>query len=113
VKVLIRWRGAVARAVMIVVAAALIPMPASGADGKPAPNVNTFRASMQTAVAREAAKSPAARSARRAQQDKPSSQSTSFFKTGPGIAALVVMAAGTGYAIYSASHDRIHSPAKQ
>jgi hypothetical protein len=27
--------------------------------------------------------------------------------------ALVVAAAGTGYAIYSAQHDRIHSAGKQ
>jgi len=27
--------------------------------------------------------------------------------------AIAVMAAGTGYALYSASHDRIHSPGKQ
>lgn len=108
-----QWRGAVARAVLLAVTAALIPVPAIGADTKPAPNVKTIRASMQEAVAREAAKSPAVRRAKRAEQDNPSGQSGNFFKTGPGIAALAVMAAGTGYAIYSASHDRIHSAGKK
>jgi hypothetical protein len=31
----------------------------------------------------------------------------SFFKTRTGVAVLVVMAVGTGYALYSTSHDRI------
>jgi hypothetical protein len=111
---LIQWRGAVARAVLLAVTAALIPVPALSADStKPAPTVKTIRASMQDMVAREVAKSPAVRPAKRAQQDNPSTQSGNFFKSGPGIAALVVMAAGTGYAVYSASHDRIHSPAKK
>lgn len=33
--------------------------------------------------------------------------SKSFFKTPAGIVVLAIMAAGTGYAIYSAKHDRI------
>jgi hypothetical protein len=33
----------------------------------------------------------------------------SFFKTPAGMIVLGIVAAGTGYAIYSASHDRIHS----
>jgi hypothetical protein len=98
---------------MIAVAAALIPVPARGADSKSPPTAKTFRASMQDVVAHEVAKSPAVRSATRAQQNNPSTESGNFFKTGPGIAALAVMAAGAGYAIYSASHDRIHSPAKK
>jgi hypothetical protein len=31
----------------------------------------------------------------------------SFFKTRTGVAVLVVMAVGTGYALYSTKHDRI------
>jgi hypothetical protein len=46
-----------------------------------------------------------------AQQD--TGRDRSFFKTKPGIIALVVMAVGTGYAIYSTQNDRIESPGKQ
>jgi hypothetical protein len=108
-----QWRGAIAGAVLVAVTAALIPVPVWAADGNPSPNVTPIRASMHDAVAREVARSPALRSARRAQQNTSSTESGGFFKSGPGIAALVVMAAGAGYAIYSASHDRIHSPAKK
>src|SRR6187397_3156240 len=34
-------------------------------------------------------------------------RSSSFFKTRTGVAVLAVMAVGTGYALYSAKHDRI------
>jgi hypothetical protein len=46
-------------------------------------------------------------------QGTPGADSPAFFKTGPGIAVLAVMAVGAGFAIYSTQHDRIHSPAKQ
>jgi hypothetical protein len=36
----------------------------------------------------------------------PSTSSPSFFKTPKGIAALALLAAGVGYAAYSAVHDR-------
>jgi hypothetical protein len=109
-----QWRGAVARGVLLAVTVALIPVPATAAEStKPAPGVKTIRASMQQIVAREVAKGPALRSTKRAEQDNPSTQSGGFFRSGPGIAALVVMAAGTGYALYSASHDRIHSAGKK
>jgi hypothetical protein len=41
-----------------------------------------------------------------------SGRSSSFFKTRTGVAVLVVMAVGPGYAIRSTSKDRIHSPAR-
>lgn len=109
---LTHWRGA-ARAVLLAVTAALIPVPALSAETKPAANVKNIRTSMREMVAREVAKTPVTRSVKRAEQDNPSKESTAFFKSGPGIVALAVMAVGTGYALYSASHDRIHSPAKQ
>jgi hypothetical protein len=74
----------------------------------------SIQASMRQAAAREVAKAPMARKAsNRAEQDNSPKQAGGFFKTGPGIAALAVMAAGTGYALYSVSHDRVQSPAKQ
>ena len=36
----------------------------------------------------------------------------SFFKTPKGAVTLILMVAGTGYAIYSKSHDRVRSPAR-
>jgi len=40
-------------------------------------------------------------------------ESPAFFKSGAGIAVLAVVAVGVGYALYSSSHDRIHSPGKE
>jgi hypothetical protein len=101
------------RAALLAAALGLVPLPAFASDPTPAaPKAKTIKASMQQIVAREAAKMPVARKAvKRADQDNPTKESTSFFKTGPGIAALAVMGAGVGYALYSASHDRVHSPA--
>ena len=42
----------------------------------------------------------------------PAGRSGSFFKTRTGVAALIVMAVGTGYAVRSISKDRIHSTAR-
>ena len=39
--------------------------------------------------------------------------SPSFFKKPAGIAVLVALGAGVGYALYSTSNDRIHSVGKQ
>jgi hypothetical protein len=39
--------------------------------------------------------------------------STSFFRTPAGVAVLAIVAAGAGYALYSASHNRIHSVIRQ
>ena len=57
---------------------------------------------------------PPATVARRSEQaSTPAKQSPAFFKTPAGIAVLAVLGAGAGYAIYSAQHDRIHSPGKK
>jgi len=48
-------------------------------------------------------------SARAVTQETPASSSADdrpFFRRPAGVAALVLMAAGAGYAIYSVSHDR-------
>jgi hypothetical protein len=104
---------------LLVLTAALIPLPvaaseAASAHTTPAPTVKT---SLHDAVAREAvraAKAPIARvGERRADQGSGSKGTMGFFKTGPGMAVLAVMGVGTGYAIYSAYHDRIKSPGRQ
>lgn len=38
--------------------------------------------------------------------------SSSFFKTPAGVVTLVVLAVGTGFALYSTSNDRVKSPAR-
>ena len=107
------WRGALPRAVLLAVVTALVPLPVAAGDAKPAPKAKTIRASMQEMVARDVAATPARSAARRAEQDNQSKESIAFFKSKPGMIALAVMIAGVGYALYSTSHDRIHSAGKQ
>ena len=102
------------RFVWIVVITALVPLPAIAGDPGTAKPTPSIRESATQIVARDvsAARVPAVR-ARAARQGSTSPASTSFFKSRPGMIALAVVAAGTGYAIYSAQHDRIHSAGKQ
>jgi len=39
-------------------------------------------------------------------------RSGSFFKSAAGVATLIIVGAGTAYALYSASNDRIKSPGR-
>lgn len=113
------WRGAWVRAGSLTLIAGLIALPAAARDARDAakaPSVKsqrstpTLKASMETIVARDlAAVKPAPATARRQQN----TGSASFFKTGPGMVAAAVLIAGTGYALYSSKHDRIHSAGKQ
>ena len=107
------WRGALPRAVLLAVAAALVPLPVAASDAKPAPKAKTIQASMQDMVARDLAAVPARPAARRAEQGSQSKESVGFFKTKPGMIALAVMIGGVGYALYSAQHDRITSAGKK
>jgi anti-sigma-K factor RskA len=97
--------------------AALTPLPlvAAGEAGTPAAKPQTLKAAVQTAAARNASvvSAPRAKDTRKAEQASTAKQSTGFFRSGVGAVALAVMAVGTGYAIYSASHDKITSPAKK
>ncbi len=110
---LTEWRGALPRAVLLAVAAALVPLPVAASDAKPASKPRTIEASMRQMVAREVAAAPARRSVRHAEQGDQSKESVGFFKTKPGMIALAVMIGGVGYAVYPAHHDRIHSAGKQ
>jgi hypothetical protein len=107
------WRGMVPRAALLAVVIALVPLPAA-AGGRTEKQAPTITASMRRMVARDLASTPVPSSMRRAaRQTPPAGSAPGFFKSGPGMIALVVMAAGTGYALYSATHDRIHSPGKE
>lgn len=132
---LTHWRGPLKRAVLATIVAALTPLPlfAASEAGTPPAKPQTLKAAVQTAAVRNAAAVAASRNAaavaaprnasavsapraeetRRADQASTAKQSNGFFRSGAGAVALAVMAVGTGYAIYSASHDKITSPAKK
>lgn len=114
-----RWSGTGGRVGLLVLAAALVPLPVAAADSATATaSTNTARTSLHQAVAREAARAaveapmvPASRTGRADQGT--GNGMTHFLKSKPGMIAVSVMAVGTGYALYSVSHDRIKSPGRQ
>lgn len=102
------------RAAVLAVIITLVPLAAAAGDGGMQKKAPTIKVSMERMVARDIAGAPKSSSvARRARQGQGAASSSGFFKTGPGMVAIVVMAAGTGYALYSATHDRIHSAGKK
>jgi hypothetical protein len=111
------WHGAIGRAAALAIIAALVPLPvAAGETSQPAP-AKSLKASVEKVVARESAATARTAVARRIQEaspaDKSQLESGSFFKTPAGIICLAIVGAGVGYAIYSASNDRIHSQARK
>jgi hypothetical protein len=101
---------------LLVLALALIPLPAAGSEATPATKAKTTgQVSLKEGASRAAARTPLAPAgaARRAEQDTAGKSSPSFFKTPGGALALAVMVVGVGYALYSAKDDRITSPAKK
>lgn len=106
-------RGAVMRVVLLAVIVALVPLPAAAGGGaSTAKHPTASHQSLRAAVTREASRVPLARSTTR-RDDQDQNGLSSFFKSRPGAIAIVVMAIGTGYAIYSTQHDRVKSPGKQ
>lgn len=97
------------RLMALAVMLALLPLPVLADDGpgKAAPGIRV------SAAAIAQAKPLAASTAQSAQNAPPETSSPSFFKKPIGIAVLATFAAGVGYALYSTSNDRVHSPAKQ
>jgi hypothetical protein len=117
---LTHWRGSLRRAVFVALVAALPPLPLAAASDSTATRAaaakpKTMQAAVHAAAVRDAAMvaAPRAKTAKRAEQSATDKQSPSFFRTGAGAVVLAVMAVGAGYAIYSASHDKINSPAKK
>lgn len=109
-----RFCQRIARVVGVTVITALVPLPAFADDTANPQQIPTLKASAARLVAREVAAAPSGPArVREARQGSTSTNSTAFFKSRPGIIALTVLAAGTGYALYSASHDRIHSAGKK
>jgi hypothetical protein len=131
------WRKRPQKILALAMIASLLPLPVLAGEGNPPTSTTSpLRAAVDREVERELVRSVnheslAARSGtavvtsasssmdrhsvtRRSEQGTtPQERSGQFFKTGPGIAVLAVFAAGVGYALYSAQHDRVHSPGKQ
>lgn len=117
------------RAVVLAVSVAMIPLPASAGalstpekPAQPPPPVadtikpaQPLRAAIEKIDSSDFKPTTSSRNApRRAAQDTSAAkESPAFFKSGTGITVLAVLAAGVGYALYSTSHDRIHSPGKE
>lgn len=103
------------RLLVLALIVAAIPLPVLAEETKQAPTTPGLHASIKPAAA--AAATSALRESKSAAQtpaqtpvqapDRSSLGSSSFFKKPVGVFVLGVIAAGTGYAIYSASHDRI------
>jgi hypothetical protein len=110
-----RWRNA-CTAIAVAAAVLVAPLPALAADSPPptpAPAKPGITASADRAAVELAS---SARVEPRAPQPEPKTggkDKWSFFKSPAGALVLGAVAAGAGYAIYSTSHDRVHSPGKQ
>ena len=107
------WRSPVLRVSLLALAIAAAPLPALAGDATttgstPAPSIKT---SMESILATQTLAAPAA-AARAPQSGTTDLGSKSFFKSPAGIAALVALAAGVGYALYSTNNDRVKSPAR-
>jgi hypothetical protein len=111
-------RRVLALLLVLGVAFTLVPRSVAAADGSSSPASTSPIASSVQKAARTVALAAPAGAPRVAQQQeqKPGDElvgSSAFFTRPLGIAVLAILAAGTGYAIYSTSHDRIHSSARQ
>jgi hypothetical protein len=115
VGIFVRLRhGTLIRRVLGVVTVALIPWSVAAGEtkGLPQPPLRAALAEIRTRDLTPRQPSPAV--VRRSEQStNPATQSPTFFKTRTGVIVAAVTVAGAGYAIYSAQHDRIHSPGKK
>lgn len=103
------WRRHVGRMLVLAVVVAFVPVPVLADEGPPAAAPG-IRASAAVIADTEPL---AATTVATAQSGPPDAGSVSFFKKPIGIVALLTLAAGVGYAIYSTQNDRITSPAKK
>lgn len=106
------WRRLAAPALALSVALVGAPLPAAAGDVTPqfSPPTSPLAKSVQRVVATTplAVANPAQASAQQTPQPKSADlNSPSFFKTPGGIVVIGMLAAGTAYALYSMSNDRI------
>lgn len=101
-----RWRF-VLRLLVLALTVTAVPLPCMGQGIQPATRPG-LKASIAPSVAAVVANSTtSARAQAQPGEAKAQLESRSFFKTTAGAVVLAVMAAGVGYAFYSARHDRI------
>ncbi len=105
------WARPLAGALVLLLGLTLVAAPVVAAPQTAAPAKPTLAASARAQVAAMKVP-PAARAQVGASPSSPKSEGKSFFKSPAGVAALVLMTAGTGYMVYSAFHDNdpVHSP---
>lgn len=106
------WFGTMTRAVLLAVVASLIPLRVAAADERPSSQPGPIKAAIGKIPTADPSPARTVR-ANAAPRHQQTGRDSSFFKTKPGVIALVVMAVGSGYALYSASNDRIKSPGKE
>jgi len=99
------------RVLALVLIAAAVPWPCVAGDTSQPAARPRLQASIKPIVHAVVSARPSAPPAKLQATPDAKAQlgSTSFFKTGPGIAVIAILVGGTAYALYSASHDRIHS----
>ena len=114
-KYLVRpWRRTVAQMLVLALAVGAAPVNCLASEpAGPPPSSPTLSASIQKAVQQETGKvakvSPQA--ARQTGAGTPAdTASAGFFKSKAGVITILLLAAGTGYALYSTSNDRVTSP---
>jgi hypothetical protein len=105
------WRPAL-RVLALALVVAAVPLPALAQEKSPPATQSGIQASLHKVVA-ETPMMPAKVQAARAQGSTAEPPKTPFFKSKAGYAVLAVIGVGTGYAIYSTSHDRIHSEVRK
>lgn len=101
------WRQGL-RATAFALVLAAIPLPVLAEESTQPVARPSLKASIARAVANSAVAAPQAQH-KVATADKSELGTPSFFKKPAGIIVLAVVAAGAGFAAYSASHDRVHS----
>ncbi len=112
-------RRVLALITVVGIAMTLAPRPLFAADASPSTAPRAPLAASIQHAARTLALAPAPAAPTRAARDeqpKPGDElagSSAFFTQPLGIAILATLAVGTGYAIYSASHDRIRSEVRK
>ncbi len=102
-----RWRIVLRVVLALALIVAAVPLPCLAQQPGQTATKTGLKASIQPAVHAVVVASPAAKPARAQKTTAAQLESKSFFKTPAGLAMVFVLAAGAGYAAYSASHDRI------
>lgn len=104
-----KWRRILPCVLVLALIVAAVPLPcAAQGVGHPAakPGLKASIGPIARAMALDKPV-PASRSSVQSPGDARTPESRSFFKTPIGVVVLAVVAAGAGYAVYSANHDRI------